>query len=417
MNRRVGVRARLGGAAVIVAAALALVAASGLPASAAPETAPADATAATLERVARQAMDTYHLKALIVRVTQDGREVYTDALGESMTGVPATTDMHFRNGAFAFTYIGQTFARLADEKKLSLDDPLSTWLPELPRSRQITVRQLLNMTSGYADYVYLPRVGRAVQRNPFRQWNSDQLIRLGVTAPMDFAPGTNWGYSHTNYVILGRVLEKITGKSTAEVLQDYVLGPMGLTGTSSNGNTPAVPEPVLHTFTSERRGYLEVPRRLPFYEEATFWNPSWTTAPGAVMTSTIRDVTTSMEIVGSGSQVSPDMYQQQVGQNLVGFGKKDPTGACQSCRPNTTAFSYGLGVVLLGPWITQTMNFAGQGATSGYLPSEKLTISVAVTYLPTAFDRDGVYANSSALIFGEFGDALAPGTLPPRPPS
>ena len=322
MNRRVGVRARLGGAAVIVAAALALVAASGLPASAAPETAPADATAATLERVARQAMDTYHLKALIIRVTQDGREVYTDALGESMTGVPATTDMHFRNGAFAFTYIGQTFARLADEKKLSLDDPLSTWLPELPRSRQITVRQLLNMTSGYADYVYLPRVGRAVQRNPFRQWNSDQLIRLGVTAPMDFAPGTNWGYSHTNYVILGRVLEKITGKSTAEVLQDYVLGPMGLTGTSSNGNTPAVPEPVLHTLTSERRGYLEVPRRLPFYEEATFWNPSWTTAPGAVMTSTIRDVTTSMEIVGSGSQVSPDMHQQQVGAVDVRHGQQ-----------------------------------------------------------------------------------------------
>ena len=105
-----------------------------------------------------------------------------------------------------------------------------------------------------------------------------------------------------------------------------------------------------------------------------------------MLTSTISDLTRSMTIVGSGEQVSPEMYQQQVGQNLVGFGKADPTGKCEVCRENTEAGSYGLGVVLLGPWITQTMNFGGTGATSGYLPSDELTISVATTYEADAFD-------------------------------
>lgn len=371
------------------------------------------AQAALVERLARGAVPEHHLRSIIVRVTRDGTNVYTGAIGESMTGVPATPDMHYRNGAFAFTYISEIIAKMTDQKKVSLDDELARWMPELPNADRITVKNLLNMTSGYADYVYQPETLNGVNLDPFRQWTNAELIRIGVSVPMAFEPGTNWGYSHTNYVILADVAEKIAGRPMADVMQDYIIGPMGLRNTSGNADTPAVPDPVLHSFSSERRQAMQVPPAVPFYEESTFWNPSWTTAEGAVQTTDIYDQTTSMEIVGSGALVSPEAHQAQVGKNLVGFGHEDPTGRCPACTQMTEQRSYGLGVELIGSWIAQTKNFAGSGATSGYLPSQRLTVSVATTYTAAAFDGAGNYTNASSAIFTEIAAALAPNEAPP----
>ena len=206
---------------------------------------------------------------------------------------------------------------------MKLDDKLSKFYPNLPQADHITLKNLANMTSGYADYVYQPEVLQGVNLDPFRQWTPEQLIKIGITAPMMFEPGTNFGYSHTNYVILGRVLEKITGMPLAQAMQKYIFTPMGLKQTQSI-ETPQIPEPVLHTFSSERRADLHVPADVFFYEEATFWNPSWTTAEGAVQITDITDMSKSMEMVGSGTLLSKPSWQAQVGPNLVGFGHKDP---------------------------------------------------------------------------------------------
>lgn len=375
----------------------------------------ADATTrAAVDKALDGAMAKYQLKAVIVRVTKGNQDVYTAARGESMTGVPATPAMHFRSGAFGFMYIGEIFAKLVDAKKVSLDDKLSNWFPDYPRAGQITIKNLLNMTSGYADYVYQPAMLASSNRDPFRQWTDEELIALGLKGPEQFAPGSNWGYSHTNYVILARVLEKLTGKPMADVMSEYVLEPMKLQQTGSNDGTPSIPEPALHAFTSERAEYLNVPPDKPFYEEATYWNPSWTTAKGAVITTDIADMSTSMEIVGSGSQVSPEMYAAQTGPNLVGFGAKDPTGTCSSCRTNTAEMSYGLGVWRLGAWLAQNASFAGLASTSGYLPSEKLTVSVAMTYLPAAFKDAEAYGTSSWSTFAAVAAAVAPGQAPKK---
>ena len=364
-----------------------------------------DSEHTVIEDIVRNAMTCDRLKAIIVRVTKDGKDIYTGAMGESMTGVAATPDMHFRNGAFAFSYIGEIFAQLVDQKKLpNLDQPLSRWLPDLPHADRITIKNLLNMTSGYADYVYQPEVLDGTALDPFKQWTDDKLIHIGISQPMDFDPGTNWGYSHTNYVILGRVLEKITGKPMADIMRQYIIEPMGLNNTSSNGNTPGIPQPVLHTFSSERREILRIPSDIGFYEDATFWNPSWTTAKGAILTTNIYDMTTSMEIIGSGKLVSPDTYKLQVGNHLIGFGNKE---GCKVCRQLGDDFSYGLGVVLMQKWIVQKMDFAGLGAIGGYLPSQKLAISVVTTFTADAFDVKGnnKYATASRDIFIEIGEA------------
>ena len=383
--------------------------------SSSPEPSGDPAQTAALKELTDSALAKYKQKSVIVRVVKDGVDLYTGAAGESMTGVPATPEMHTRNGAFAFTYIGQTYARMADQKLVNLDDPISKWLPDLRDASKVTIRNLLNMTSGYPDYVYQPAVQDGVQADPYKQWTDDEMIAVALARPNYFEPGTNWGYSHTNYVILGKLLSKITGKSTSDVLSEYVLEPMNLENTSSNAGTPAVPEPALHAFTSERRSFLKVPAKIPFYEEATFWNPSWTTANGAVQTSNIFDMTTSMEIVGSGSQVSPEMYQQQVAPTLVGFGKKDPSGTCPVCRELTPELNYGFGVVLNGDWITQTKSFYGSSASGGYLPSQKLTISVIANTAQDGFGPDGAYLNQNASfsIFTDIANLVAPGLAPP----
>jgi CubicO group peptidase (beta-lactamase class C family) len=365
--------------------------------------------ASTIQDVVRAAMKQYHLKAVIVSVRSGGAEVYTGAFGESMSGVPATADMHFRNGAMAFTYMSTMLLEFVDQKKVTLDTKLSAFRPELPYAGFITLKELANMSSGYADYVYQPEVLKGVTLDPFRQWPPEELIRIGITKPMMFRPGTNWGYSHTNYVILGSVLEKIAGMPLNDAMHKYIFGPMDLTQTDGFV-TPQVPEPVLHAFSSERREDLGVAPGVPFYEESTFWNPSWTTFDGAVQTTDITDMSRSMEAVGTGKLLSPASFAAQVGANLVGFGHADPD--CPVCRANAPDFNYGLGVVNFGPWITQIKSFAGCSATVGYLPSQKLTVAVAVTYQPDAFDAQGNNQDGSVSTFRALVDALAPNTLP-----
>jgi CubicO group peptidase (beta-lactamase class C family) len=105
------------------------------------------AKADAVMRIVRDTMAQKHLKAVIVRVTVDGQEIVTQAVGESMTGVPATTNMHFRNGAVAISYVSTLLLKLVDENKVSLDDKLSKWLPAVPNANRVTLGQLAQMTS------------------------------------------------------------------------------------------------------------------------------------------------------------------------------------------------------------------------------------------------------------------------------
>ncbi len=112
---------------------------------------------------------------------------------------------------------------------------------------------LANMTAGYADFVLgNEEFDRTVYQDPFRQWTTQDQLAMSLDKPHVYPPGTNWNYAHTDYVILGQVLEKITGKPVDQLIQEDVLTPLGLTNTEGFA-TPEIPEPVLHAFSSERR--------------------------------------------------------------------------------------------------------------------------------------------------------------------
>jgi len=369
--------------------------------------------ASTIIAMTRDIMDKQDVKAAIVRVTIDGQEIVSEAMGESMTGVPATTDMHFRNGAVAIFYVATLLLRLVDQKKVSLDDPLSHWLPDLPDAADVTLRMLTNMTAGYNDFVQNPKLAQELYADPFRQFTPEEQIEVGLSTPRLFAPGTNWAYSHTDYVILGLALEKITGQQLDVALHEQVLGPMGLKNTVG-WSTPQITEPVLHAFSSERRQALGIPAGTRFYEETTYWNPSWTFARGAIETTDIVDMTKTAVAVGEGTLLSPESHQAQIAPDLLGFGA--PLEGCRSCHTLEASYIYGLGVVITGDWILQNPLLAGYGAVAAYLPPQKIAIAVATTYGEGAYDDQGNYKYSSHQdIFADIGTYLAPDHPVPTP--
>ncbi|HEY7031447.1 MAG TPA: serine hydrolase domain-containing protein [Thermomicrobiales bacterium] len=381
-------------------------------APAAPVSDSAPAPAEDILAIARDDMARFDLRAVILRVTIDGDELVTAALGESITGVPATPEMHFRNGAVAIAYVATLLLRLVDQGVVGLDDPLAAWLPELPDAKRVSLRMLANMTAGYPDYVQNGRFLDALYADPFRQWTPEELIDVGISTPRRFEPGANWDYSHTNYVILGRALERLADRPLADLMQEQILDPLGLGGTAG-WSTAAIPEPVLHAFSAERRAALGIDPAARFYEESTFWNPSWTLSAGAIQTTTIHDLTATAEAIGTGALLSPKSHRAQVSTELVGFGSA--LAGCPACHTLDERYAFGLGVVLSGAWILQSPLFGGYAATAAYLPSRRIAIAVATTFGEESFDRAGTYryGNVSETIFTAIGAHLAPDEAPP----
>ncbi|MFJ7969059.1 serine hydrolase domain-containing protein [Streptomyces sp. NPDC096324] len=343
-------------------------------------------------RVAEQAKKEMGLKSVTLRVTLDGREIATTALGESMTGVPADPALHFRNGNVAISYMGTALLRLVDQGKVGLDDPVARWLPGLADGRHITLRMLGASTTGLVDYVTAPGFGETVYANPFRQWTAKELVAISTGLPRWYAPGTNWSYSHANFVLLGAALEKITGTRLDVLLQREVLDPLGLHETR-NSFTPDIPSPVLHAFTSDRGTY----------EESSFWNPSWTTAPGAVETTDICDLARSASGIGSGELLSASAYRELLNPGTVGLGT--PTAKCPAtvCIAQTEATHYGMGLLVLGDWVSQHPLFFGYSASLAYLPSQRLAIAVSTTQGPDTPD-----GHTAHTITQRIAAALAP---------
>ena len=140
------------------------------------------AKGAAVTDIVRKAMDEYKLKAVIYRVTIDGKNIVTAALGESMSGVPATPDMHFRNGSVAESYIANLLLQLVEEKKVSLDDKISNWLPDLPHADEVSLRNLISMTSGYRDFVPDPGFLKVNDTEPYKTWVPEEILQSTPTS-------------------------------------------------------------------------------------------------------------------------------------------------------------------------------------------------------------------------------------------
>jgi D-alanyl-D-alanine carboxypeptidase len=152
---------------------------------------------------------------------------------------PVTDETVFSIASITKTFVSAVVLQLVDEGKLSLDDRLSEFMPDFPNARRITIRQLLQHRSGVYNYFENPRYARQAFRDPNRQWTAREILRF-VEAPY-CQPGTCFHYSNTNFVLLGEVVEAVTGHRVSEEIRDRLLDPLGLEHTSyqPDERTPA----------------------------------------------------------------------------------------------------------------------------------------------------------------------------------
>jgi D-alanyl-D-alanine carboxypeptidase len=324
------------------------------------------------------------LNSMVFGVWQNGRPLVTGALGSALPGVRATRDMHFRIGNVMESFTTTLLLQLVDQRKARLSDLVSKWFPRLPRARQVTLRMLATSTSGYADYVTDSSFEQAFEADPFRRFSPMSLIRLGTGLPPVFAPGTSWAFSDTNFMLLGAILQKITGKPLAAALRQHILGPLRLRQTlmPSNAN---IPPPVMHAYSPERGAY----------EEATFWNPSWVALNGS-MISSLTDMGRWVATLGTGALLSRASHRLQVGPGNVGLG------------PLTATFYYGMGTIVSKRWILCNPQLVGYNGTIGYFPGRKLAVAVFTTLgrrseLPVQYSTEAVL---------RIARILTPGSVP-----
>ncbi len=345
------------------------------PAPPRPEESPAStadpATADAVMAIVRDTMAEAHLKAVIVRVTVDGKEVVTQCSRRvDDRTCPQSTEHALPQRRGRDLLCLDTVADLVDENKVRLDDKLSKWLPDMPHAEKVTLGQLAQMTSGYVDYVIgNTEFEKALYADPFRQWEPDELLGFATNKPLLYEPGTNWNYAHTNYVLLGMALEKATGKDMPTLLEDKVLRPLGLNNTA-NSDTPQIPAPVaarVHLVSAATRCRSPAAHRST--RSRPIWNPSWTITHGAIQTTNIYDLEATRGRASAPASCCPRLLRG-ISRRRICAAKPGPQPGCATCIEQNDGYTYGLGIVISGDWLLQNPLFAGDGRRRG-LPARE----------------------------------------------
>ncbi len=189
---------------------------------------------------------------ILAQISNGGKNWrYAAGIADLRTKKPMKTDFRFRIGSTTKTFIATVLLQLAGENRLNLDDSIEKWLPGVIQgngydANQITIRQILNHTSGIAEYLKSKDYDIMDTK---KLYTAEELVKMGISLPPDFAPGKGWSYSNTGYVILGILIEKVTGNSYAEEVENRIVEPLELSNTFLPGNSTVIPG------TKHARGY------------------------------------------------------------------------------------------------------------------------------------------------------------------
>jgi D-alanyl-D-alanine carboxypeptidase len=169
--------------------------------------------------------------AVVLLRTPQGE--FTVTYGTTLLGAisPPSAETHFRIASNTKTMTAAVIVLLAQEGKLSLDDPVSKYVPGVPNGDNITITELLNMRSGLYSYDDAPEFWAILDGDPTKVWSPAEVLAIAFKHPPYFPPGTDFHYSNTNYALLGLIAEKMDGKPLASCFQDRLFGPLGLKDT------------------------------------------------------------------------------------------------------------------------------------------------------------------------------------------
>ncbi|GIF00414.1 serine hydrolase domain-containing protein [Paractinoplanes rishiriensis] len=309
----------------------------------------------------------------------DERGEWVGSAGTAELGGAAKppTNGHHRIGSNTKTFTATLVLQLVAEGRFGLDDPVVKHLPEFGLDERITVRMLLQHTSGvfnftgevYEDGTIAPGIpipygttGQEWLDNRFKTYRPQELVELALAKPARFEPGTGWSYSNTNYVLARLLIEKVTGCSYAEEMQRLILGPLGLSGTVVPDASPELPEPHAHAYYRHGDTTVDVTRQ----------NPSWTST-GGDMISTTQDLHTFISALLGGKLLPAPL--------LTEMCTPHPTGI-----PN---MDYGLGVFVVttdggGTVISHNGAAVGHAALMYSTPDGRKTLTAALNCVDDA---------------------------------
>jgi D-alanyl-D-alanine carboxypeptidase len=362
------------------------------------------ATAATLQRAleaARKSMVIPGVEATVILA--DGR-TWTGVSGDAVvatktaTRTKVTPETPFAIASLTKTFTAALILRLAEEGRLTIDDPLSRWLPDYPNAARITLRMLLQHTSGLADFFQNPKFDAALNRAKLRVWTPDEVLPF-VGKPA-FAPGKGWGYSNTNYVLLGLVAERAGGAPWAEQVRSDFFVPLGLTSTYVQGvGTSSLPPAHANQMFVGFAGRI-LPKDL---------SDGSTIAPFTAVTSAA---------FSAGSIASTTSDLARWARALYGGDVLTPASLAQMLTFDPeivryAALAYGLGVSRVkidGRFIAvgHTGALAGTRAAIRWLPKQQ--VSVAVTFNRDLFTGDDVIRYLVAALYPPAKPSPSPGT-------
>ena len=208
------------------------------------EALPAD-LAAKIDKIANDALAKSGVPSASVAVVRDGKLAYAKAYGHARLDpeTPATSAMRYSVGSISKEFTAAAILMLQQQGKLSLDDKIAKFFPDLTDADRITIRQILSHTSGYRDFwpqdYLMPMMKQST--------TPGHIMDVWARKPLDFPPGSQWQYSNTGYVIAGAIVEKVTGQIPFEFLQQHVFPQLGITD-AYDTNVHALPD-------TDARGY------------------------------------------------------------------------------------------------------------------------------------------------------------------
>lgn len=260
--------------------------------------APRQDEAARIDAIVQEHMRAPGAVGITVAVARGEEFVYRKAYGfaDLEFAVNADEETLFRIGSVTKQFTAASILKLAERGKLSIDDPLTKFLPDYPtHGREITLRHLLTHTSGITNYTDL---GPEWERLKSLELSDDELVAMWKDKPLDFEPGSRWSYSNSGYYLLGMVVARVSGKPWAEFLRETFLDPLKLTRTRYDSNAELLP--------NRAQGYA--------FDKDVFTNddPIGMSQPGAAgaLISTAGDLVRWQQALVAGRAVKPESYEE-----------------------------------------------------------------------------------------------------------
>ncbi len=356
--------------------------------------------------------------AVILLRTPQGE--FTVTSGTTLLGakIPPTSNTHFRAASNTKTMTAAVIMQLAQESKLSLDDPVSKYVPSVPNGNHITLAELLEMRSGLYNYTDGPEIWNSMDHDPARVWSPAELLAIAFAHKPNAPPDKAYEYNNTNYVLLSLVAEKVDGKPLAKSMQDRLFGPLHL----SNTELPApavntIPNPYSHGYLygSASVAMVGEPPYSPEVQAAaragtlmpkdfTDVNHSFAQGAGAVI-STANDLATWIQALVGGRVFNAEVQRRW----LDSLQPEDPS--------KTNGQRYGYGIIQI-TWGPNTIYFhggetPGYNSFMGYDPNNQVTL-VVWTNLTVSLDEK---ATANTLMLKVLDQIYQVSPLSPTPSS